>query len=205
MTFLKKSPYPSRLKNKMTPAFEELVARGFLEDFEFVKVGKYHRVKFYKAGSFRSQQASLFEMPENDSPPQEEGFLEEIVDSVVFTDDSDLTQKPSRNSSSDKNPFQSSSLEKRIQPLYEAHSTSEELQKAWVQVLTELEHSLPQATFTMIVQSALLAVDGTQATIAIDANFLDWVERQLSRNIQVSLNSILEQTISDISFITLPS
>lgn len=60
---LKIQPYPSRLKNKMKPAYEELVERGFLEDFEFVKVGKYHRVKFYKAGSVRSYQASLFELP----------------------------------------------------------------------------------------------------------------------------------------------
>ena len=52
--------YPSHLKRPIAKAAQELKDRNWLIDFEFVKVGKWHRVKFYKAAP-GTYQLNLFE------------------------------------------------------------------------------------------------------------------------------------------------
>lgn len=57
--------YPSHLKRALKKAAQELVDRDWLVEFEFVKIGKYHRIIFYKKVK-NSLQLLLFEEPPTD-------------------------------------------------------------------------------------------------------------------------------------------
>jgi hypothetical protein len=54
--------YPSEVKKKLTPGFDELIERGFLKSIETIKVGKYTRVRFVKRPKYT--QRSLWDGPE---------------------------------------------------------------------------------------------------------------------------------------------
>ncbi len=69
--------YPSHLKRTLKKAAKELIARGWLAEFEFVKVGKYHRIIFYKKVG-DSFQLPLFEEP--------------TTDGVIQSDDSETAE-----------------------------------------------------------------------------------------------------------------
>ncbi|MBV7326810.1 replication initiator protein A [Chloroflexi bacterium TSY] len=55
--------YPSELKRKLKPAFDELLKEEFLEDVEVFKMGKFTRVRFAKI-SHKVDQLPLWEEPE---------------------------------------------------------------------------------------------------------------------------------------------
>lgn len=57
--------YPSHLKRPLKKAATDLVNRGWLANFEFVKVGNYHRMCFYKQ-TVNSIQLQLFSESTND-------------------------------------------------------------------------------------------------------------------------------------------
>jgi hypothetical protein len=57
--------YSSHLKRPLKKAAEDLVKRGWLADFEFIKVGNYHRMCFYK-GNANKIQLQLFSETTND-------------------------------------------------------------------------------------------------------------------------------------------
>lgn len=56
--------YPSELIEKMTGSFEELKERGYLESVEVIKVGKFTRIKFTRAGAAVPTQNDLQLAPE---------------------------------------------------------------------------------------------------------------------------------------------
>jgi hypothetical protein len=44
-------PYPSDLVRKLTPAFTELIERGYLVSTDVIKLGKFTRIKFLRMGA----------------------------------------------------------------------------------------------------------------------------------------------------------
>ncbi|MBV7326721.1 replication initiator protein A [Chloroflexi bacterium TSY] len=72
--------YPSHLKRALKKAAQELVDRDWLVEFEFVKIGKYHRIIFYKKVK-NSLQLLLFEEPPTD------GVIQSTTDGVIQSGD----------------------------------------------------------------------------------------------------------------------
>ena len=53
--------YPSYIKRLLMRAADELVKRGWLAEYHFLKVGKFHRVQFYRTGRSEPVQLPLIE------------------------------------------------------------------------------------------------------------------------------------------------
>lgn len=51
--------YPAHLKRPLAKAADELVERGWLVEYEFIKVGKFHRVRFYRTAWLEPVQLPL--------------------------------------------------------------------------------------------------------------------------------------------------
>lgn len=64
--------YPSDVARKLQPAFDELIARNYLRQAEVIKVGKFTRVKFVRAGTLRASPESLWEA-ETDALADDDG------------------------------------------------------------------------------------------------------------------------------------
>lgn len=177
---MKRYPFPSKVKRKLQPGIDELLARNWLQSAETVKYGKFTRMKFVRTGTSHSERASSEEASQTPSDVWRDAELIEAEDAP----------------------------NDRVEPLYARYGTSEDLQQAWSAVLDELHWSLPASSYHLIAESALVdvkvKVDGAEALIAIEARYQDWIERQLRRKMLALLNDHLDQDIHTLAFLALP-
>ncbi|MCB0132036.1 MAG: replication initiator protein A [Caldilineaceae bacterium] len=162
---MKEYPFPSDLARKLKPAFTELQKMGFLETVEVIKVGKFTRVRF---GRTQPQQMALWENSD-DGSAAESGAA------------------PTR-------PL-SQPLPALLAALLADYKTSEELITTWYEILQELSTSMPSDSHRMIDQTALLAISGEEAFIAVKESYQEWIERQMQRKFLSTLNVSLKTTI----------
>lgn len=176
---MKKAPYPSRLKSKMQPAFEELVQRGFLEKYEYLKVSKYHRVKFYKAGDFRTLQAPLFDLPDTHPDDIESELLQELPVSL------------------------DSAMQSGWDAIFEAYSTTQEIKRLWVQTLGVLKSQMPSGHYRQVSTTKLLSISGGVATIGMmDSDIAKRSQPGIEKQVRTALGMFADKGIKEVQFIT---
>lgn len=165
---MKPYPYASHLARKLKPAFDELREQGYLERVDVIKVGEYTRVWFERSGKQRMGKPRIQTRPENatEAPPDADKVLQggNVLDAPI---------EPAT-------------------ALYERFDTSQHLQQVWGAVLREYAQTLPPATYAMLAQSAWVTVEDEEAIVAVDKRYREWIDRQLRRQLRVTLNHHLE-------------
>lgn len=173
--------YPSEVIDKMKDSFAELQQRGYLASFEVLKVGKFTRIKFTRTGADNALQGALFSLssrPANGSeapPGKDEQPLSATLPSNTL-----------------------------LAALYDQYETDAALKAAWMEILQELKPTMPSASYALIAESALLAVHGADAVVAIPAQSKDWAERQLHRKILLALSFHFKTKMNNLEFLSLP-
>ena len=180
--------YPSKVKEKLKPAFDELIARHYLREAAVVKVGKFTRVRFVRNG---------------DHPVQQAGLWEDADDERV----ADGPEAPSAGRRATKDPSgacgQAEGSNARLAALYADYGTPDHLKQIWQAILHELDGTMLAATYQMLAASTLLAVDGEGVTIAVNAQNKDWIERQLHRKFLNLLSRHLGTRVREIVFVAI--
>lgn len=161
--------YPSKVKEKLQPAVDELVARGFLEGATYVKAGKFLRAYFVKAGApllaldaggaeAAAEGQDAFGL--GDAPGA--GVGEEAVE--------DPTQDPTHDATQD--------------PTAHAYAA------LWEQVLSGLKPHLAPAMFFSFVEPTLLLsiVEGCAAVGARNPMACSWLQARMVRRLKAELN-----------------
>ena len=171
--------YPSDVARKLQPALSELQQRGYLASAEVIKVGRFTRVKFVRAGRLRALQSSLWET-----------MADNLADNSADMADAE------KNDEDQRSP-------EPVKALYSLYNTSEMLKQAWSTILAECTATMPTESQRLIADSLLVDLDGTEAVVAVSARSRDWVERQLPRRFMVALRSHLGVPVTGITFITL--
>lgn len=169
--------YPSKVIEKLQPAFDELIGQNYLCRAEVIKVGKFTRVKFTRIGT--------------DSPSQ--GTLRHFASPLIDPPDAPQAGKTHQDPGADP-----------LEVLYVQHGTTETLKEVWTGMLQELKQTMPIASYLMIADSVLLEVQDNAVVIAVPANMIDWARRQLQRKILSTLSIALNMKISHLNFIVLP-
>jgi len=174
-----KYKYPSKVIEKLRPAYDALIQDGFLSNAEVVKRGKYTRIRFTKATDVQSWSTVADSLP--DEP-------------VEHTDDGDTSQVLRDRNTND--PWRA---------VYELYDTSEAHHTIWAAVLKDLALSLPSATYHQYVEhTQLLAITGDEAVIGVaHASSKDWLENRMGNKILKALNSHLDDEVESISFVSL--
>jgi plasmid replication initiation protein len=180
--------YPSKVKEKLQPAFDELIARHYLREAEVIKVGKFTRVRFVRNSAHAEQQAGLWEGTDDDgaedgSEARSEGH------------------RDAKNASEAYSPAESPNA--RLAALYADYGTGDDLKQTWQIILRELDGTMLSATYQMLADSALLAVEGDGATIAVNAQNKAWIERQLHRKFLNLLSQHLGSRMREIDFVAI--
>lgn len=178
--------YVSKVKEKLQPAFDELIARNYLREAELFKVGKFTRVRFIRSGTYQVGQANL-----RDDTSEH---------SAVTTSERHRDDKSAANGTIDIE-----SRDTRLVALYADYGTADNLRQIWQAILHEFAGTMPSATYHMLVDSALLNVEGEEATIAVNANNKDWIERQMRRKFINLLSQHLGTRIREVRFTALGS
>lgn len=176
--------YPSKVKEKLQPAFDELIARNYLRQAEIIKVGKFTRVRFARTVTSTVHQASLWDAAEE-------------------------TAETASAASSEAEALQGEEItiqthDERLAALYAHYETSAALKQIWANIVQEWKQTMQSASYLTIAKSVLLDVQGGTAVIAVDAKMIDWAKRQLSRKIRASLTISLTKKITTLEFIALP-
>lgn len=172
-----KYKYPSKVIEKLQPAYNELIQTGFLSSAEVVKRGKYTRIRFAKAAAARTGKAVAESMP---SEPVED------------SDDGDTNAAPGDEGAHD--PWSGA---------YETYKTSKEQQAIWAEVLQGLSMALPRATYHQFVEhTRLLAIEGDEAIVGVARIAAkDWLENRLEKRMLKELNRLLDHKAHSIQFI----
>ncbi len=97
---------------------------------------------------------------------------------------------------------ESKAVSQPVTALYAKYQTSEELLSIWATILQELSVTTNSESNRMIEQTALLAVSGDEAFIAVAAQYQEWIQRQLCRQFLAALRVSLKKKIKTISFIS---
>ena len=186
-----KYKYPSKVIEKLQPAFDELIQDGFLESAEVVKRGKYTRVVFTKA--------VVSGWSEAEEPFPFEGDDDTDTSDTSASDASETTQTGETVSGviiEQKDPWRA---------LYEAYGTSEEHLSIWAQVLKALSASMPRSIFEQYIEhTQLLAIESNEAVVGVlYAESKDWLERQLGKRMLKTLNGQLSEKVGAIRFVSL--
>lgn len=170
--------YPSKVREKLKPGFDELIKRGYLESAEPIKVGRFTRMKFVRAGSRQLDQIPLLEEPL--AAPG--SVLETIAHGVAASEPSDVWGT-----------------------LYDRYDTPDGLKEIWTQVLRDFADGMPNSTVHIFLRrTALLSINEETATIALtDSRAREWLENRMSRAIKTKLNLYTSVTISAIAFVSL--
>lgn len=180
--------YPSKVKEKLQPAFDELIDRRYLREAEVFKVGKFTRVRFVRDSAYQAQQAGLWKDTADDS---EQDGPEAASEGHRSTKDPSDIQSPSE------------SHDARLAALYAAYGTADDLKETWQAILHELNGTMLAVTYQMLTNSALLAVEGEGATIAVSAHNKDWIERQLQRKFLNLLSRQLGTRVRELEFVAI--
>lgn len=170
--------YPSKVREKLQPAFDELIARNYLCQAEIIKVGKFTRVWFKRnrVGHAIGLWDEVDDTPENAAA----GHSEAIAPSNKAETHND-----------------------RLAALYDQYETTDELKTAWADILQEWKRSMVKETYFRIADSILLAVTDTMAIIAVPPAMREWIEHRLSRKILSHLALSLKTKITTIEFVLL--
>lgn len=172
--------YPSKVKEKLQPAFDELIARNYLRQAEIIKVGKFTRVRFARTVATPVHQASLW-------------------------DEAGDTAETASAASSEAKALQGEEThDERLTALYAHYETADALKQIWANIVQDWKQTMQSASYLTIANSVLLDVQDGTAVIAVDAKMIDWAKRQLSRKIRSSLTISLTKKITTLEFIALP-
>ena len=183
--------YPSKVIEKLTPAFDELKTHSFLSRVEIVKRGKYTRVVFTKAnrdGWDAVADPSLFET------------ADDTEDSDTNPSDGRETAQTGENASEvvtgQNDPWSA---------FYDVYGASEEHQSTWAQVLKALSMSMPRSTFEQYIErTQLLTIEqGEAVVVVLHAESKDWLENRMGNKILKALNGQLEEKVQSIQFVSL--
>jgi hypothetical protein len=85
-----------------------------------------------------------------------------------------------------------------LECLYTRYSTPETLRKAWKDILRDFEIALPWATYSMVVDTALVDIEDEEAVIAVDPRYQDWIESRLQKQILSKLKLHLGVQVTTI-------
>lgn len=149
--------YPSDVTHKMKPGFDELLERGYLKSAEAIKVGKFTRMKFVRT---EQTQPALEEEEFEPAPPHAE---EDIIGELAIT------------------------AAETLEDLYARYSTSDALRHAWKEILREFEIALPWATYSMVIDTALVDIEDEEAVIAVNPRHQEFIEIRLQKQILTKL------------------
>ena len=94
-----------------------------------------------------------------------------------------------------------SAVNQSVAALYVEYQTSEELISIWDTILQELSVTTNSESHRMIAQTALLAVSGDEAFIAVADRYREWIQRQMRRPFLSALHVSLKRKIKTISFV----
>ena len=174
--------YPSKVKEKLQPAFDELIARDYLRQADVFKMGKFTRVRFVRNGAYQVKQAGLWDCAA-DNPA--ENTIEEHSAAAA---------------ASDGQGGGTGSRHECLQALYDEYDTPDTLKQTWQDILLEFATSMPFDTYQMLADSALLDVKGEGAVIGVNVHNKDWIERQMRRKFISKLSVHLGTRVTDIAF-----
>lgn len=186
-----KYKYPSKVIEKLQPAFDELIQDGFLESAEVVKRGKYTRVVFTKAVTSGWSEA------EEPYPFETEEDIDTGGTSLSDALETAQTDETASEAVIDRNdPWRA---------FYEAYGTSEEHLSIWATVLKNLSVSIPKSTYDRYIErTQLLAIEDDEAIIGVlHGESKDWLERQLGKRILKALNGQLDEKVGSIRFVSM--
>ncbi len=172
--------YASKVKEKLQPAFDELIAREYLRQADVIKVGKFTRIKFVRA---------------------RHSYL--AMNDVKNTAQIDL-EAPGDHKAVSNGVFLPKSPDDRLAALYADYDTPETLKQVWQDILRECASAMPSTSYQLLVDSVLLHVEGGEALIAIQPRHKDWIERQMQRKFVSWLSVHLGGRVQKIAFIALP-
>lgn len=176
--------YPSQVKDKLKPAFEELIARNYLVSAEVFKTGKFTRVKFVRTGAYQVQQAGLWD----DEPEDEAETAIEGRGEAREAYDGEIPAKVE---------------EGALAALYDVYGTSDALKQTWQNVLGECARSMNSDSYWMVADSVLLDFTEDVAVIAVNPKSKDWVARQMCRTFLRELTMSLGSKVREICFVDL--
>lgn len=182
--------YPSEVKKKLQPAFDELIKQGYLAEAEVYKKGKFTRVKFVKAASqpwgdipnlFPFEQADVNENDENAAEGRSSGAEAALAPQVVI---------------GANDPWG---------PFYEVYGTDQSHRDTWAVVLKSLSISMPQSTYQQYLEDTLLlSIEGNEAIIGVlHATSKDWLENRMGNKVLKALNGQLDERVQSIQFVSL--
>ena len=170
--------YPSKVREKLKPGLDELIQRGYLDSAEPIKIGRFTRMKFVKAGSQQPTQIRLL-----DEPLEGPGsVLETIAHGIAESEPADMWGA-----------------------LYDHYDTDDELKEIWTNILKEFAGVLPTTTLhAYLTNTALLSINGETAIIVLaDGRAKEWLENRMSRSIKTKLSQYTSAKVSNISFVSL--
>ena len=156
-------PYPSRVVNKLQPAIDELMTRGYLASADAVKVGKYTRMRFVRS--------------------ETTWFALDGVEGLY-------------NSLEDVEPSESP-----VSPETASCGPSDALQGIWKAILREFEIALPWGSYSMMMDSALVDVEGTEAIVSVSPRSQQWMEHRMRAQILSKLRVHLTVEVERIRFV----
>ena len=99
------------------------------------------------------------------------------------------------------------SLADRKEAAYQQWQTTDELQKTWAQILQELTHGLPSATFDSYLRNTvLLTIEDGEAVVGMASESgKEWLENRMSRRLKTELKQHVFTTIKSLRFVALES
>ena len=188
-----KYKYPSKVIEKLKPAYNELIQDGFLSRTEVVKRGKYTRIRFTKATDVQSW-----------------GALAESLslDTANGTNDGDTnaSQSPSDGLGAVLTGETASQAQNTPwSAVYEVYGTSDAYQDTWAAVLKEFSMAVPVATYQQYIEhTRLLAIEDDKAIIGVAyASAMDWLENRMARTIRTTLDAYLNTKINSLTFVSI--
>ena len=176
--------YPSQIKEKLQPAFDELIDRDYLVSATAIKFGKFTRVKFVRPSARQAYQAELWDDAPETPAETASGSLR---DAEAALDGETGTQV----------------RESSLMALYVQYNTPETFKQAWQDILHECAGTMTFDSYQMIADSALLDIEQEVAVIVINVRNRDWIVRQMRRKFMNQLNQYLGVRVKDIRFIDL--
>ena len=186
--------YPSEVKKKLQPGFDELIRQGYLAEAEVYKKGKFTRVRFVKAAS----------QPWSDIPN---------LFSIDQSDANEDSENAAGNRSNDAEAALTGELilqavigvNEPWRPFYEVYGTNQGQHDTWDAVLNSLSMSMPQSTYQQYLEGTqLLSIDGNEAVVGVlHATLKDWLKNRMAKKILKALSEQLEEKLQSIEFVSI--
>lgn len=176
--------YPSKIAEKLQPALDELIARDYLRQAHSIHVGKYIRMQFVRRDrDDHDRMRGTYALPGASLPS-----LEPL-------------EPPGATKARDGGVSGVHRENGVLEALYAHYATSEQHKDIWRAILHEYATTLPFESYRLIADSALLAVRGDEAVMAVHPRHRDWIERQMQRIFLVKLSLSLGERIRTLQFI----